>query len=174
MSTKFCLRHGPCPPAPGHTAHQPHRCRSSGCGPGGLVSAPPPPQAAASAQASSSLTRVRAAVAPPEEILSFAQAPGDAELPRTAGRGRLMGTLGCSPTPAGPGWLDFVSEVGSRAGAAPQGPRPGTCTSGFRDSPPSHRGDLGHGVCASTPGWRPLPSQDCPGPPPNSGREQAP
>lgn len=88
---------------------------------GACVSPSPPPltQAAASAQSSSPLTRVLAAVAPTEEILSFAQALGDTELPGTAGWGWLTGTLGCSPTP-GMACLGTISEVGVRA--VPQGP----------------------------------------------------
>lgn len=81
-------------------------------------SPPPPTQAAASAQSSSPLTRVLAAVALPEEILSFAQAPGDTELPGTAGREWPMGTLACSPT-LGMGCLGTIAEVGVRA--VPQG-----------------------------------------------------
>lgn len=89
-------------------------------------SPPPPTQAAASAQSSSPLTRVLAAVALPEEILSFAQAPGDTELPGTAGREWPMGTLACSPT-LGMGCLGTIAEVGGQgcsSGTPCQDPAP--------------------------------------------------
>lgn len=72
-----------CPQVPGHTGLQPHRCRFSGVGLGALGQPSPPPStlAAASAQFSSSLTSVPAAVAPSEEILSFAQPQGTRSCP---------------------------------------------------------------------------------------------
>lgn len=122
----------------------------------GHVSPSPPPstQAAASAQFPSSPTRVRAAVGPPEEILSFAQPPGTQGCLEQLGGG---GGRGCWAAPrAGRAWTGVISEVGNRAGASSGTPasNPYPWVQGL--TPATHRGDLGLGLCPPGVGATPL------------------